>query len=1126
MVCVLSEVAAPQGISCCDFISSLILSLLVVAKHQKLEFYAAQADNSFDIVDYIKTELPVVAMAHSGSVLVFLTNDYRLYFFDLDDEFKCKKMIKLDQRGQQPCVDKPPILLASNRCVFLHCFQGIILVIIPEPEFPSTRKRGRNSDGYKVQSYAIGSIVVQAMDIISATDKAISVAILYRDFNFNYSLRFYEFAHQTLNFTMVKQFDEFSEPVNHFTSTDTGGVLVFSAKHIFYFPGPDISYLELTNDNRDSKISVSRDNQMVTSSLTTAISTIVCSSRIDPTRSLHISRDGTAYVLLFQATAQRESVSIQALDFVALGKTTIPTGVHHLSGSLFFASSKLSQSIFFNVRSNAPHISVEKCLLSSPPVLDINLTGNNGTSRVFCCQGGPQSGELRHYTDTDVHLQQLSNRKRLSDNANKLIPIRSGSLSAVFVVQSVLDRPLSVVTFRKDNTWSITDSTNGVNLTSYATDSVPIITKDEIIYPTKVQQLQITKYKVLESGAFAYITSSGELIFKHTGVFEHNVQVDGLEVSQLEIQDLGNSRYIILLSYWHGSYVLFEADTDDFEMCSSEKLHDGSEITDSALVYDKYRDKSSLWIFLSTKQGQFIQRNFDWAKGTFKDDKTISTNLGSYPMSISQGGDLVVLYHSSSAFTLRFDEATEFFVPSVIQIDSDTLLTDVQVLDSVSITILSNSTALVYSISHQDLKFSSQTLFSDHLCIKSLSVNHTSSIVLCRSEQGLQVGYFLKIVDSRHMTEISRLNIGHDEAVDIISIAPFESPYACFAVLFNNSNSEIIKCYRIRKRQIEGLKATVKGILDSSKLSFTGISVLNAKEQTYVVSGNTCFVVTLWPSEEEMTFEVQQATITASRSISFAAALKDKYVCGDLVGGQTCFTVCQEEDELVQSKSTELQLEYEPNFLSAIALLSSNDGAILSIGDSLGNISSARLVEEKPETLYAFNIGQQINVLRAFADQNPSNNGSPTPEPLVKQIGLIGTAEGGIYCFSHFEGDETVDDLEPTFTKCQAELVAYQELLEVLKTKGAKYNAWTQLRDWRYLRTNEKGEKQTKPFIGLIDTALMRRWLEYDSHLRSYDQRGDPSQKLLQELNKALKTCYKNKHLIQRLVFEATFRCT
>lgn len=1126
MLCVLSEIAGPKGITCSDFISTQKLSLLVTATVESVDFYAVQKDQNFALVDRIRTELPVWAMAHSDTLLALLTKDFRLLFLDLNDGFKCRKNIKLDQRGQQPCLDGKATIVALDRCFLFHCFQSVILIISVEDQ-PPARKRSRTSEGYTLRSFSIGSVLVRNIRALQATPSDSVVAVLYRDYNLNFSLRYYEVNLAQNKFKMVKQFKEFAEPIDQTMTPDVGGIVVFSTKHVFYFPGPGITYLELTNDSRDPKLSVSYDNQTITSSLSTTIDNIVCTTNIDSSRSLLISNNGTAYVLLLQATNHRDTVAVLSLDLVELGKTTVPTSVHHLSGSLFFASSRLSQSVFFNVRTSAPHITVQKFMPSSPPILDIGIGKTKGTLQLLTCQGGTSSGEIRHYLDVTVLLKSNEKPTSVGTNANKLFRIIGDEKRPIYGVYGVLGEMIGTVQFEEgEGGWQVAQATGNTNVGQIATSELPVITRNQVFDQSGETQASVVKSKLLANGAYAYVTQQGQLVLKHTGNFDHSKQLGDQEISLFDVQHLADSHYILLVCFWDGSFCFLEADSEDLEICYSSKLSSGYGIADCTLVYNKYRDKRTIWAIITSAQGELIQINFDWAKGTPRDSKTIVSNLGTFPLSIASGSSFTMLYHEDVAFFLDFDEVTEFFLPRPILKDIDFSFTDVHVLNSKTVAVLSGSKIFVLSAFTDGSAFPVRTLFSDHSCIKILGVTERCSIVLCSEYQADQL-YFLKVVDTVSLSELHRLPIGSEQVVDIISLpVASDIPKNSFAVLQNSSVNDIIKCYRLKKNKIVPVTSIVEGIIDSSRLTLDSIAMLNADELTFVLSGNLNFAARLVPSETKLIWEITEPSVAQSRGFTMVTAIDDVAVFGDLSRGLTlCRTTYNDGDETtMKTSSVPIKLDYEPWFLSALEAYKLNGGTHFFLGDSAGNFSSNAVEDGSISTSYAFNIGQPVNVIKALPPQTEDGASWPLSEPLVQQAGIIGTSDGGIYCVSHLISDETLDDLQPSLLKCQAELVANEEMLEALATKGAKFAAWTSKRDWTHLRTDDQGNNHSKPHTGLLDSTFMHRWLELDSNLRAYDQRGTASQEALGALERALRTCYKNKPLIQRLVYEA--RCT
>lgn len=1106
MACVLAEVAKPQGITCCEHVSTTTNQLIVAARHASVDFYAANASEKFEIVDSLPSPLPVMAMAHSDRYLVLLTSEYRLLFFELGSPMECVRNLKLDMRGQQPCLDKPPMVMALKEGFLVHCFQGIVLIFTVE-EDSKKRKRG---DGCTSSSYSIGSVVVQSMAVIPAGDYDI-VAILYRDFNFNFSLRYYEADTLKKRFTMVKQFAEFAEPVNYVLAPPVGGILVFSVKHVFYFSSPDIGYLELSNDNRDPMLSVGRENHTVTSTLTSTMKPIQCATIIDGTRYLFITKDGSTYVMLFQATNRQSTVSLQALSILSLGKSTIATGVHHLSGSLFFASSKLSQSHFFHIHTTAPHISVDQVLPSSPPILDISI-GHNG--RLLSCQGGVDSGELCNFVGKITRLR-VDLPVEASNGCLNAVAMAFENNSVIYGLYSLTGELTKAVRLDKNQTWEAIMILNKDLLLLSA--NVPVVLRTSVI--DNGEERATLKSKVFSSTMFAYVDSEGQFFMKRKDAFEHRVLLHSPEVSLFDVQELSDSRYIILAGFWDGSYAFYEADTEEIDLCYKDKL--AGEIVDCTLVYDNYRDKRTIWAFFTTTRGELVQVNFDWANGKPCESKTTSSKLSSFPLSISSKDGTAIVHRENTAYVLEYDLATQFFVPKTLTTDRNFFYSDLHLLDNETLLVLSRSKMFVMSGFESD-KFSPKTLYGNHLCLKAVMFQDCC-VVLCRENSG-DKNYFLQLVSLDTLTEVFRLELDASEAVDLLALPECEDiPENAFLVLLNNSEQSIIQCYEVQSNTIRWIPTHLQGVDNVASLSVTSICLVSEPELMFAVSGNMDFAIRLLPYSDKLVWQVIRYSVKAGHSLAFVTGLKDKYVCGDMMGELKLYVPA--EGNFVMSS---LEQEYKPSFLSALSMVCENDERTVFVGDSLGNLSASLVHESTLSTTFASNIGQQVNVIRTLADlkQHEQVPSLPATDPLVEQQAIIGTAEGGIYCISSLKGDDTVDGTQLTLAKCQAELVAFQETLDSPKTKGAKYTAWTSRHDWRYLHCDDSGNRATKPSVGLLDSTLMRQWLELDSNLRSYDQRGEPVQKRLDSMAKALKTCYKHKPLVQRVVHEARYTCT
>lgn len=144
-------------------------------------------------------------------------------------------------------------------------------------------------------------------------------------------------------------------------------------------------------------------------------------------------------------------------------------------------------------------------------------------------------------------------------------------------------------------------------------------------------------------------------------------------------------------------------------------------------------------------------------------------------------------------------------------------------------------------------------------------------------------------------------------------------------------------------------------------------------------------------------------------------------------------------------------------------------------------------------------------------------------KPLLHTTAVIGTVNGGLYCVSKVV-QESREDIEKILVKCQAELISYLKTLTLTNktTKALNYSNWLSTKDWRTLSKNESGNYIRKDAFGMFDLAIIRKWLKRDHQLNNSGQRNKTDEELLNDMKTSLKVCYKNKRLLQRLVYESS----
>lgn len=249
---------------------------------------------------------------------------------------------------------------------------------------------------------SLGNIVVQDMATFNGVADC-TLAVLYRDFQFNHSLRFYRIKSKSIE--ILKQHQLFSEPPSLLIKPKVGGVFVLSDIHIYYFISESASIMF---ESEDPEL-IKQDDAIVKRLYGEDFTDFIGESwyryeEIDDSRILVISESGTTCLLHFDIDYKSllsRKINVKSINLISLGKTTCPTSVLHVDYDLFFVSSSFSNSLLFTIGPSEPHINLILSLESSPPILDFDTSAK-------ACEGGPYGGALTSLQEPFVKFLESS----------------------------------------------------------------------------------------------------------------------------------------------------------------------------------------------------------------------------------------------------------------------------------------------------------------------------------------------------------------------------------------------------------------------------------------------------------------------------------------------------------------------------------------------------------------------------------------------------------------------------------------------------------------------------------------------------------------------------------------------
>ncbi|CUM65219.1 uncharacterized protein PRCAT00002850001 [Priceomyces carsonii] len=1158
MVHVISEIRLPKSINHSVLAQFFVEDeeCLVIAKLNQVEFYAIEEDPNGKIIlslrDSLNIKVSILALEKiklvgwTREVVIIVTDTFNLLVISYDDQqFVKVENIKFDAGGQQQLLEKSPMIVVdplNHPSYFvLHLFQGVIQLFVVQDPTASTNKRIKRGEQrlFKIKTLPIGSIVVQKLALLKQDIN--SLAMLYRDFNFNYSIRYYKIDTKKMILTQTKQLEEFELPQSNMVALNQGGIMVFNCLHLFYFPGPGIAHLNLS-DSIDSSTVYSPEKDVVTKSISQDSNDVGVYESfnsclvIDDSRILAITNSGKTYLIYINIEKKSNTlVKVNSFNMISLGMSTIPNSINHISRNVFFVSSRLSQSILFEILPKAPFININQFFPSSPPVLDIQFSKKNDKVSAFVCQGGYESGEFRRLQQNKLECSLLSNMNCSSGeflsvlkNQNSLtIKVLHGEDAFTYLKVDLPTFALSVIhEVPKDIIAS--DFIDGQNVELGA--SKLEIGDKSFVY-------NINEGNVLQDGSIIFFTEDRELIMFRGPVFLHLIKMPlELQIASYDLVLLGSNEAMLLIAFWDGHIELQRISSVANVVIVNDKLTQSGSIFSCALSYGSDNLKE-IWVHVLTSEGYFFQSCYDCETGKLIDFKKKEYCFNGLPMKITKNTENeIILFNGRCAKFSKYSPYLKFY--EIFELTDLADLRDVKFLTkSAFVTILDNGDLKIYKILDKSSGISERAIYSNSLNIKSSNIpNSDYSVVLSVTlrphhlTEELQKFSSLKLIDNLSMKEVDIFEFPHEEAWDLVDLVPFSHSEIIlassviengFIALCNSSNkNELALLFHVKDSKIIQLpKADVAGLSSSSALSLQSITPVYEDKLSFIVSGNICFELTLRGDSDVLEWVASPSSFkppTISLGLSYQGSI---LVFGDMLKG-LFGGITNEDDDFSQVSIKELDCEHEPDFLTSFDLISSkvqNKVQKLAYGDSLGNLALLEMNTEKKITktknIMACNIGDQINVVKAIPSFNSDKKGDSetvSEMGLTKPEAVIGTSNGAIYLLSNLNYD---DDIEDILLRCQRELLSI--------TKGAENDSIgiPLASDWRLLRRTASGEYITKGQFGLIDASLIKRWLLFD-YLGTVESRNENIQYQIPKLKQKLKTCYKYKHMLQRLMLE------
>lgn len=998
MAYLLHTIQEPQTVT-----HSLVVELapktnyVVVSRKTTLEFFRFGPDQPFlTLVLKMRLEDPVEALTKAPSrcgEYEFLVAMYldRIRFLELKndkmDPIWDIKMCRVPGLFRLEIGTKLIFQHGLWPCLLIYQYQGYVSAVDLCKIY---RLEARPT---KTVTCPIGNITVKELAMLD-TDQP-TFAVLYRDYEFKHSLRYYEYDSRKENFKMVCQFYEFKEtPLLLFAVS--AGVVVVSDLRVFFMAKPGKSVmlherLEESASCRRNVVTLSLDPGFLGLNFESA-------TQIDPHRYLMCSDSGQT-VILYLKVIQKKNTVVEEFRTIYLGKSTVALSLYHVEQNVFFASSKLSRSILFRVLPSHPHIHVLSILRSSPPVLDVNFRPGVGgyIPELWVCQGGFHSGEFRRLLPRKYQLKHLTTVTLCKLDASSMFVWESENIAVISLHDS---QGLFIERYNVDlSNPKIATKWNGSQ--AYETLGNPFLRiGDAKMVGGSVRILEVSDAqrdehalmgRILRDGSKVYLRWDNKLVYEGS----KTIICDMPEVTQVSCFDvLERDNLQVLVTSWNGKVSWFQ-----FDLKKSTAKQISTSINRSGFqagaFFQGAREQGHELVVAVDDLGSIIQLSRGSKQEIVETPGTASASP--YKLLSCQGVDLVVQYNTQCVLALVptpgsvFLKQTEVFKSTIDIMDCRLWKSGDQMFLAI---LVKNGTFNIFTL---ETSTNDEAFFSDKLLLKSLHVPGTDSSVVIQIEQTLnsetgrmERNLVLKLIDEKSLQVLDTYD---DKQVSRnfvdLSLLPDRGGLRlgedAFVVANNVSDwAEKLLLFRVTEgKMVKASQTPVSGSVPRSMV----INKIHRYGLYFHLVGDSHVIVCLKKSENGYKwsvfnldfknigyFRVDCCSLHGERDI-----LERAILVGDASHGMTIFPYPHQGETI--------DLPYRPCFLTCCATVFYRDYDLLVYGDSVGNLGGAKIWKtgEKfsSSQVFACNVGDQINVIKSF-------------ESYV----VVGTAGGGLFSVS------------------------------------------------------------------------------------------------------------------------------
>lgn len=1149
---VISEVQPPDG--CENSLHCNILGedhkQILLLKINSLEIYRIDRHDrkvELKIHDVVSMEENIISASHcymrelDRDVVVVMTKSKLVWILGYTSSSKRvfhHFLFQLSEKGHREVIDIKPILLFTqgDLCLnyIIHCFQGFLQVgncgtaqILKAAGLPekSTKanKRKQSADISLSKSVPCGNIAIHQIEILEVGPSNALIAIFYRDFRFNFSIRYYQIDFQKAKATLGEQFEEFEEPPTLIIPHSNIGLVVLSPLHVFYF-APKGSIINLQEISESLMLSNDSGRQLAVKRFQNNTAEDVASRQftsyciIDPKRILLISSKGSTFMLHLDLSIMGRRIDLNSISCLDLGQSTISNNIHYLYSNIFFASSRLSESLLFQVLPEKPHINICQNLPSSPPVLSL-FTGELSIPQILTCAGGYDSGKFLDFGGT-LMISSPVKRFNCKFSVFQLELVESVDGNHIIETKDIDSQPNGHIKIQ------LSEVSNDVKLENIKVEQEQKSSKSEL-KDTNRQLVHKPKRKMVD-GLIASIMENTLSFQNSKGSVVRSVNLEiPFQVFDFDIVALSHGAHCLLLLSWNGEFRLIYLSEE------KQAVFDGSEIRISDhLLSGVIIKKDLLWVLLLTLSGSILQFAFKPvdAKKTNTLEKSYLNFISKKPCKlIKRINGVVIAYNKDTMIAASFDEVSRFFKFGYIKSTCEDLSEVLYLTDSLVLVLSGTNNLELCSLKNLTAK-PVLTIYSNICYFKALPIPSTDlAVLLCfdtrlDEAEGSVKCFHIKLVKTTQMLILDSYTLRPEETdITDICMMPQEILHRhplCFILLDNSPQKQGFSIFF----NIDNLKfvrlpdVVTSGIFDYAALSFSSITY--AKKSYFIISGNFIFAARLSYNFDQDKFKWEIVTDSISASPMYSVCAKwigQKVIFGDVLKGFF-------EWDVTTHASKKIGLERTPQFLTSFDIYDSlSSERIVIFGDVLGNLSAVKFNDQGEDVsqLAYFNLGDQINVVKTICTselllKDRLIRTDLVGKKILRPVALIGTVHGALYTLYDFAGID--EDTFGTFERC------YKEISNASVTDDQDRECYStqspSIKKWNLLSRDETGAVEQIDSLGIFDISLIKRWiLQCDNVPTGNSFKSRRRKKLPKELSCSFSR--EHKLLLQQLIYES-----